>query len=181
MLAAPAPIKTPQYIYNQSKLLLFFGRHLSQHLGVGMLSITESLPSSWARVPRGDWHHLKTEHKGEKGITYGQTLHFDGLRIGVVEYSAAYIADHWCEKGHIEANVLPHAESCQTIMSGVIHPLLSPSFTQQHKWSPKIHIFLSPDSVDIFTYSQKDRLYATWTIFVEAADSKSGYRSFQLC
>ena len=49
-----------------------------------------------------DWTKvLKTEHKGETGIAYWQTLQFDGLRIRIVEYSAGYKADHWCEKGHI--------------------------------------------------------------------------------
>lgn len=48
----------------------------------------------WSKIP-------KTEHKGENGIAYWQTLQFDGLRIRIVEYSAGYIADHWCEKGHI--------------------------------------------------------------------------------
>ena len=49
-----------------------------------------------------DWSKIeKTEHKGESGIAYWQTLQFDGLRIRMVEYSPGYIADHWCEKGHI--------------------------------------------------------------------------------
>ena len=48
----------------------------------------------WSKIP-------KTEHKGETGIAYWQTLHFEGLRIRIVEYSAGYVADHWCEKGHI--------------------------------------------------------------------------------
>ncbi|WP_287126701.1 DHCW motif cupin fold protein [Desulfobacter sp.] len=48
----------------------------------------------WSKVP-------KTEHKGETGIANWQTLQFDGLRIRIVEYSAGYVADHWCEKGHI--------------------------------------------------------------------------------
>jgi hypothetical protein len=49
-----------------------------------------------------DWSNVpKTEHKGETGIAYWQTLQFDGLRIRIVEYSAGYVADHWCEKGHI--------------------------------------------------------------------------------
>lgn len=49
-----------------------------------------------------DWSQIsKTEHKGETGIAYWQTLQFDGLRIRMVEYSAGYVADHWCEKGHI--------------------------------------------------------------------------------
>jgi len=48
----------------------------------------------WERIP-------KTEHKGEEGIAYWQTLQFGGLRIRIVEYSKGYIADHWCKKGHI--------------------------------------------------------------------------------
>jgi hypothetical protein len=49
-----------------------------------------------------DWSKiLKTEHKGETGVAYWQTLEFDGLRIRIVEYSPGYVADHWCEKGHI--------------------------------------------------------------------------------
>jgi uncharacterized cupin superfamily protein len=49
-----------------------------------------------------DWSNIpKTEHKGESGIAYWQTLQFEGLRVRVVTYSANYVADHWCEKGHI--------------------------------------------------------------------------------
>lgn len=48
----------------------------------------------WTKIP-------KTEHKGETGIAYWQTIQLHGLRIRLVEYSIGYIADHWCEKGHI--------------------------------------------------------------------------------
>jgi uncharacterized cupin superfamily protein len=48
----------------------------------------------WTKVP-------KTEHKGETGVAYWQTLQFEGLRVRIVEYSPGYIADHWCTKGHI--------------------------------------------------------------------------------
>ncbi len=49
-----------------------------------------------------DWHAIpKTEHKGETGISYWQTLQLGGLRVRVVEYSKGYLADHWCQKGHI--------------------------------------------------------------------------------
>jgi hypothetical protein len=49
-----------------------------------------------------DWSAIpKTEHKGESGVAYWQTLQFNGLRIRIVEYSPGYKADHWCEKGHI--------------------------------------------------------------------------------
>ncbi|MEY4931106.1 MAG: hypothetical protein RI909_1830 [Bacteroidota bacterium] len=49
-----------------------------------------------------DWNNIpKTEHVGETGTSFWQTLQFEGLRIRLVEYSAGYLADHWCTKGHI--------------------------------------------------------------------------------
>ncbi|CNE09813.1 DHCW motif cupin fold protein [Yersinia kristensenii] len=43
----------------------------------------------------------KTEHSGDQGIAYWQTQKFGSIRVRMVEYSAGYIADHWCSKGHI--------------------------------------------------------------------------------
>lgn len=49
-----------------------------------------------------DWSLiLKTEHPGASGTAYWQTLQLPGLRIRIVEYSPGYIADHWCQKGHL--------------------------------------------------------------------------------
>lgn len=49
-----------------------------------------------------DWTSIKkTEHKGESGIAFWQTIQFAGFRIRLVEYSKDYFADHWCQKGHI--------------------------------------------------------------------------------
>lgn len=49
-----------------------------------------------------DWTSIeKVEHKGETGVAFWQTLQLGGLRIRLVEYSKGYLADHWCEKGHI--------------------------------------------------------------------------------
>jgi hypothetical protein len=49
-----------------------------------------------------DWTVIgKTEHKGQTGTSFWQTLQYDGLRIRIVEYSKGYLADHWCQKGHI--------------------------------------------------------------------------------
>ena len=49
---------------------------------------------NWDNVP-------KTEHIGETGLAYWQTVQFPGLRVRIVEYSKGYLADHWCKKGHI--------------------------------------------------------------------------------
>ena len=49
-----------------------------------------------------DWAAIeKTTHEGETGTAYWQTLQFNGLRIRILEYSKGYLADHWCQKGHI--------------------------------------------------------------------------------
>ncbi|OQP59722.1 hypothetical protein A3860_36175 [Niastella vici] len=49
-----------------------------------------------------DWATItKTRHNGETGIAWWQTLQYPGLRVRIVEYSKGYMADHWCEKGHI--------------------------------------------------------------------------------
>ncbi|MBL7932264.1 MAG: DHCW motif cupin fold protein [Bacteroidia bacterium] len=49
-----------------------------------------------------NWNDIpKTEHKGVSGLAFWQTLQLDGLRIRMVEYSKGYLADHWCQKGHI--------------------------------------------------------------------------------
>jgi len=49
-----------------------------------------------------NWSEIaKTIHPGETGGSTWQTLQFPGLRIRIIEYSAGYLADHWCQKGHI--------------------------------------------------------------------------------
>jgi quercetin dioxygenase-like cupin family protein len=55
-------------------------------------------------IPFGltDWSNIPpTEHKGEVGMAYWRTQQFDTIRVRMVEYSAGYLADHWCSKGHI--------------------------------------------------------------------------------
>ena len=49
-----------------------------------------------------DWSTIsKTQHPGEEGTALWQTLHLENIRMRIVEYSAGYVADHWCQKGHI--------------------------------------------------------------------------------
>ncbi len=49
-----------------------------------------------------DWETIPvTEHPGETGLALWKTLQLGDLRIRMVEYSANYLADHWCSKGHI--------------------------------------------------------------------------------
>ena len=57
-----------------------------------------------SNIPFGttDWSSIeRTEHAGETGLALWQTRHFGELRVRMVEYTPGYLADHWCEKGHI--------------------------------------------------------------------------------
>lgn len=50
--------------------------------------------TDWSKVPR-------TEHPGETGMGYWQTFNVGDIRIRIVEYGPGYLADHWCDRGHI--------------------------------------------------------------------------------
>ena len=50
--------------------------------------------TDWAAIP-------PTAHPGVRGVAHWRAKNHGALRIRMVEYSAGYLADHWCEKGHI--------------------------------------------------------------------------------
>ncbi|MGE0767802.1 MAG: DHCW motif cupin fold protein [Hyphomicrobiaceae bacterium] len=55
-------------------------------------------------IPFGttDWAGVApTEHPGETGKAIWRTRQFGSIRVRMVEYTPNYLADHWCEKGHI--------------------------------------------------------------------------------
>lgn len=50
--------------------------------------------TDWAAVPA-------TEHPGITGKAFWRTQHFGPIRVRMVEYTQDYLADHWCQKGHV--------------------------------------------------------------------------------
>jgi hypothetical protein len=50
--------------------------------------------TDWSAVP-------EVEHPGTVGTARWRTRQFGAIRVRMVEYSAGYVADHWCTKGHI--------------------------------------------------------------------------------
>ncbi len=49
-----------------------------------------------------DWNAItRTEHDGTTGTAYWRTCEFGAIRVRIVEYSPGYLADHWCNKGHV--------------------------------------------------------------------------------
>ena len=49
-----------------------------------------------------NWDNVPKEiHAGDSGTAHWQILQVGDIRVRMVEYSRAYVADHWCSKGHI--------------------------------------------------------------------------------
>ena len=49
-----------------------------------------------------DWKKVPEERSnGAKGFAMSKTKLFGDIKIRQVQYSANYLADHWCAKGHI--------------------------------------------------------------------------------
>ena len=56
------------------------------------------------QIPFGltDWSKIEpTIHAAESGSALWRTQQFGAIRVRMVEYSPNYLANHWCEKGHI--------------------------------------------------------------------------------
>lgn len=55
-------------------------------------------------IPFGttDWSGVApTHHAGETGSATWRTRQFGEIRVRIVEYTPGYLADHWCQKGHV--------------------------------------------------------------------------------
>jgi mannose-6-phosphate isomerase-like protein (cupin superfamily) len=50
--------------------------------------------TDWSKVPM-------TEHPGETGYARWWTIMMGDVRIRRVDYSPGYLADHWCDRGHV--------------------------------------------------------------------------------
>jgi len=58
-----------------------------------------------------DWSQSEpVEHKGLTGTSYWRTSESGNVRLRMVEYSAGFGSDHWCDRGHV-----------LLVMSGELH------------------------------------------------------------
>lgn len=51
---------------------------------------------------RIDWSTVPTtHHDGTTGKAIWRTVEQGNIRVRLVDYSAGYLADHWCSRGHV--------------------------------------------------------------------------------
>jgi quercetin dioxygenase-like cupin family protein len=75
-------------------------------------------------VPFGvtDWSSVPvTEHPGETGVALWRTREIGNIRVRMVEYSPGYLADHWCERGHVL--LVMEGELTTELKDGSVHVL----------------------------------------------------------
>lgn len=49
-----------------------------------------------------DWTNMEVkERQGVTGKSFSKIFFMGDMKVRMVEYSANYLADHWCHKGHI--------------------------------------------------------------------------------
>lgn len=65
-----------------------------QHTGPMNLAAHAFTTTTWADVE-------PTLHPGATGEATWRTQQIGDTRIRMVEYSAGYLADHWCSRGHV--------------------------------------------------------------------------------
>lgn len=69
-----------------------------------------------------DWTKLPvTEHPGASGSARWRTVEVGNVRVRMVEYSPGYVADHWCERGHVL--LVLDGELLTELRDGSIHRL----------------------------------------------------------
>ena len=81
-------------------------------------------------IPFGttDWEGVeRTEHAGETGKAYWRTRNFNNIRVRMVEYTPGYLADHWCQKGHV-----------LLVLDGELHTELADGRTVVLKTGPEL-------------------------------------------
>ena len=101
-------------------------------------------------IPFGitDWSAIApTEHAGDTGVAIWRTQHFGSVRVRMVEYSAGYHANHWCEKGHI---LLCVSGELRTELSDGRNYVLRPGISYQVADGVDAHRSSSPAGATLF-------------------------------
>ncbi len=70
-----------------------------------------------------DWQLIEpTVHPGDPGTATWRTHETGNVRARIVDYSPGYVADHWCERGHVvfvlEGELVTELRDGRTVVLG---------------------------------------------------------------
>jgi quercetin dioxygenase-like cupin family protein len=101
-------------------------------------------------IPFGttDWSGVtRTEHSGLSGKAFWRTQQFGEIRVRMVEYTAGYVADHWCSKGHV---LLCLEGELQTELDDGRVQVLLPGMSYQVADGAEAHRSSAPNGAKLF-------------------------------
>jgi hypothetical protein len=96
--------------------------------------------TSWDDVPR-------VEHTASAGRVFWRTQQFGSVRVRMVEYTAGYVSDHWCVKGHI---LLCLSGELHTELQDGRQYILGPGMSYQVADNAEPHRSTSPHGATLF-------------------------------
>ncbi len=96
--------------------------------------------TDWAAVAR-------TEHSAQEGKAFWRTQQFGEVRVRMVEYTAGYVSDHWCSKGHILLCL--EGELHTELDDGSVHVLMA-GMSYQVADGAQAHRSISPSGAKLF-------------------------------
>jgi quercetin dioxygenase-like cupin family protein len=96
-----------------------------------------------------DWSQLPaTEDAGESGTATSRTFSVDGLRVRLIRFSPGYIADHWCDRGHIVYVV--EGELAIELRDGPTHRLEAGMSFQVSDFGDSAHMLRTETGATVF-------------------------------
>ncbi|WP_437806153.1 DHCW motif cupin fold protein [Sorangium sp. So ce1078] len=96
--------------------------------------------TDWSKVP-------PVEVPGETGMATWRTVETGNIRVRMVEYTPGYVADHWCERGHVV--LVLEGEFVTTLRDGR-EIALEPGSSYQVAEGAEPHLTSSPRGARVF-------------------------------
>jgi len=96
--------------------------------------------TDWSAVP-------PTEHSAQAGQAFWRTQQFGDVRVRMVEYTAGYVSDHWCSKGHF---LLCLAGELHTELDNGSRHVLRPGMSYQVADGAEAHRSSAPKGATLF-------------------------------
>ena len=95
-----------------------------------------------------DWSSIPREEKNaQAGQAFWRTQQFGDMRVRMVEYTAGYVSDHWCVKGHV---LLCLSGELHTELANGRRFTLTPGMSYQVADNAEPHRSSSPQGATLF-------------------------------
>jgi very-short-patch-repair endonuclease len=95
-----------------------------------------------------DWSAVeREEHTAQAGRVFWRTRQFGDIRVRMVEYTAGYVSDHWCTKGHV---LLCLTGELHTELKDGRTVTLTPGMSYQVADNAEPHRSTSPNGATLF-------------------------------